>query len=83
MGCHDWPDHGEEGTVVAIMARDRIPSEVEIASSEDVRRSVERALASIGMSLDELKRQAAQGRFSSNRARLVWMAIHTVVSTPG
>ena len=65
------------------MARDRNPSDVEIASSDDVRRSVERALASLGMSLDELRRQAAQGRFSSNRARLVWMAIHTVASTSG
>jgi glutamate/tyrosine decarboxylase-like PLP-dependent enzyme len=69
--------------VVAIVARDGVLSNVEIASSEEVHRSVERALASLGMSLDELRRQAAQGRFSSNRARLVWMAIHAVVSTSG
>jgi hypothetical protein len=69
--------------VVAIMARDGVVSDVEIASSEDVRRFVEQALASLGVSLEELRRQAAQGRFSSNRARLVWMAIHPVVATSG
>jgi hypothetical protein len=69
--------------VVAIVARDGVLSDVEIASSEDVRRFVEQALASLGMSLEELRRQAAQGRFASDRARLVWMAIHPVVPAPG
>jgi NAD(P)H-hydrate repair Nnr-like enzyme with NAD(P)H-hydrate epimerase domain len=68
---------------VAIVARDRKPSDVEIASSDDIRRSVDHALTSLGLTLDELMRQAAQGQFSSNRARLVWMAIHTVVQPPG
>jgi NAD(P)H-hydrate repair Nnr-like enzyme with NAD(P)H-hydrate epimerase domain len=68
---------------VAIMTRDQKLSDVEIASSDDVRRSVDHALASLGLTLDELMRQAAQGQFSSNRARLVWMAIHTVVQPPG
>jgi hypothetical protein len=68
---------------VATVTRDRNPSDVEIASTDEVRRSVDRALASLGLSLDDLRRQAAQGQFSSNRARLVWMAIHTVVQPPG
>ena len=63
---------------MAIMAHDSNSSDVEIASRDDMRRSVDAALASLGLSLDELKRQAAQGRFSSNRARLVWMAIRTI-----
>jgi hypothetical protein len=59
------------------MVRDGDQSDVEIATREDVDRSVDEALASLDLSFEELKRQAARGRFSSERARLVWMAIHT------
>ncbi len=64
------------------MARETNHSEVEIASREDVERFVAEALRSLGMSLEDLARQAASGRFSSDRARRVWMAIHTVASPP-
>jgi hypothetical protein len=60
------------------MTHDGDRSDVEIASREDVRRSVAEALTSLELSFDELERQAAQGRFTSERARLVWMAIHAV-----
>jgi hypothetical protein len=46
--------------VVAIVTRHGVLSEVEIASSEHVGRFVEQALASLGMSLEELRRQAAK-----------------------
>ncbi len=64
------------------MVRDGDQSDVEIATREDVDRSVAEALASLDLSFDELERQAARGQFSSERARLVWMAIHTVARTP-
>lgn len=63
---------------MALMVQDGDRADVEIASRDDVRRSVDAALASLGLSFDELERQAARGHFSSDRARLVWMAIHTV-----
>jgi hypothetical protein len=64
------------------MARESKHSEVEIASREDVERFAAEALRSLGLSPEELARQAATGRFSSDRARRVWMAIHTVASPP-
>jgi hypothetical protein len=72
------PSHDEGGSAVALMTHDGDRSDVDIISSDDVRRSVTEALASLGISLDELERQAADGRFESDRARLVWMAIRRV-----
>jgi hypothetical protein len=63
---------------MALMTHDGDRSDVEIASREDVRRSAAEALTSLGLSFDELERQAERGQFSSERARLVWMAIHTI-----
>ncbi len=64
------------------MTRDGDRSEVEIITDDDVRRSVTEALASLGLSFDELERQAAQGRFTSERARLVWLAIQPIADSP-
>jgi hypothetical protein len=63
---------------MALMVHDGDRADVQIASREDVRRSVRAALASLGLSYEELERQAAHGRFSSDRARLVWLAIQPV-----
>jgi hypothetical protein len=64
------------------MVRDGDRSDVEIASREDVQRFVTEALSSLGLTFEELEGQAAQGRFSSERARLVWMAIRRVARAP-
>jgi hypothetical protein len=78
-GCaqHACPTRGGE-LAVAIMLRDDDHSDVQIASREDVQRFVAESLNSLGVSFDELARQAARGRFSSDRARRVWIAIHAV-----
>ena len=56
---------------MALPVHDADRAAVQIASREDVRRSVRAALTSLGVSYEELERQAALGRFSSDRARLV------------
>jgi len=48
---------------------------VEVASKEDIRRAVRRSLRELGITYQELERQAHHGRFQSERARLVWIAI--------
>jgi hypothetical protein len=48
---------------------------VEEASAEDIRRAVRRSLQELKITYQELERQARQGRFQSERARLVWIAI--------
>jgi hypothetical protein len=64
------------------MVRDRDRPGVEIASREDVQRFVTEALSSLGLTFEELEAQAAQGRFSCERARLVSMAIRRVAQAP-
>src|SRR5262245_10140051 len=51
---------------------------VEVAAEEDVRHAVRRSLRELGITYQELEQQAHRGRFQSNRARLVWMAIRDV-----
>jgi len=63
---------------MALTIHDGDRADVQIASREDVRRSVRAALDSLGLSYEELERQAGQGQFSSDRARLVWLAIQPV-----
>jgi hypothetical protein len=46
--------------------------EVQFASEADLRNAVDHSLERAGVSLEELARQAKQGRFSSERARLAW-----------
>jgi hypothetical protein len=54
---------------------------LDIASDQDVQHGVETALRSLSLTLPELRKQAEAGRFSSERARLVWSAIRDVVPT--
>ncbi len=51
---------------------------VEVASNEDIRRAVRRSLEDLGLTYQQLEQQAQRGRFQSNRARLVWMAIRDI-----
>ena len=69
---------GEEVLAMAVVVRDSDHWDVEIASPEDVQQFVVNALSSLGVSFDELARQAAQDRSASDRARRVWIAIHAV-----
>lgn len=50
-------------------------AETEIMTIEDAEAGVRESL---GMTLDELRRQAAEGRFSSERARLTWRVLSGV-----
>lgn len=49
--------------------------DVEFASDDDVRAGVERALADLGLTYEQLEAQARAGEFSSERARLTWFMI--------
>jgi hypothetical protein len=53
---------------------------LEIASDQDVSAGVQNALSGLGMSLSELRDQAHDGRFQTERARLVWSALRDVVA---
>jgi hypothetical protein len=48
---------------------------VEAASKADIRRAVRSSLRELGITYQELERQARRGRFQSQQARLVWIAI--------
>jgi hypothetical protein len=54
--------------------------EVEVASREEVQAAVRDALSRLHVSRHELEEQARQGRFTSERARLLWSAIREVAS---
>lgn len=49
--------------------------EVIVSSPEDTRRAVHSALARVGVSYDELQRQASTGQFVSVAARMAWIAV--------
>lgn len=49
--------------------------DVEFASDDDVRAGVERALAELGLTFEQLEAQARAGKFASERARLTWFMI--------
>lgn len=51
---------------------------VEIASKKEVAQAVRAALRELNLTAHQLKEQARTGRFSSERARLVWSAIRDV-----
>jgi hypothetical protein len=59
--------------------RERV-DEVEVASREEVQAAVRDALSRLRLSRQELEEQARQGRFTSERARLLWSAIREVAS---
>jgi hypothetical protein len=66
---------GRKGTVMT-------PSEVhvEFATDKDVAEAVGSALASAGVTLDQLRRQARESRFSSESARSAWFVISPFVA---
>lgn len=49
--------------------------DVEFASDDDVRAGIERALAELGLTYEQLETQAKEDQFSSERARLTWFMI--------
>ncbi len=51
---------------------------VEVVTSQQVEAAIRAALASIHLTRRQLEEQARSGRFSSERARLVWSAIQSV-----
>jgi hypothetical protein len=57
------------------MTPDQAAVQVEFASDADINIAIERAVADSGVSIDELRESAANGRFESEQARLAWFAI--------
>lgn len=56
----------------------QLEADVEVADDDDVRAAVAVALDRAGVTIEELKRQAAESRFSSERARLAWFMVSAV-----
>jgi hypothetical protein len=54
--------------------------EVQFASEEDVTEAVGSALTRAGLTLEQLREQARQSRFSSERARTAWFVISPFVA---
>ena len=54
------------------------PDLVGVLAAGDVDRAVADSLAELGLSFAELEAETQQGRFSSDRARLVWLAIRNI-----
>jgi hypothetical protein len=63
---------------MAMTAREPAPA-TEILTAGEVQDAARRAVAGLGLSIDQLQDQARRGHFSSERARLVWVAIRDVV----
>ncbi len=51
---------------------------VEVATDEDIQAAARRTLRRAGVTVDELRQQAREGRFYSERARLAWFMISPV-----
>lgn len=75
------------GRVVAITEENLMALTEQQSEDEDlvgvlaigaVDRAVEASLADLGMTVEELAAEAKRGRFSSDRARLVWLAIRNL-----
>ncbi len=62
------------------MARvlDEDDARVEVATDEEVQRAIGRGLKRVGLTYDELRHQASEDEFSSERARRLWFMISPV-----
>jgi hypothetical protein len=54
--------------------------DVQVADDEDVRVAVQNALRGAGVTLEDLRQQAAASNFVSERARLAWFMISPVAN---
>lgn len=54
------------------------PDLVGVLAMGDVERVVEESLSALGLTFSQLEAEAKKGRFSSDRARLVWLAIRNL-----
>jgi hypothetical protein len=54
--------------------------EVDIVTEQEIAEAVRRALDTLGLTMDDLKKQAQTGRFQSERARLTWFAIRDIAA---
>jgi len=61
--------HNEDADLVGVLA------------AGEVERAVEESLAELGLTFAELEAEAKRGRFSSDRARLVWLAIRNLAAS--
>lgn len=52
--------------------------DVDLVTKEELESGVRRVLDRLNLSRDDLREQAATGRFSSERARLTWLAIRNL-----
>jgi hypothetical protein len=56
------------------------PEDVPVLTTDEVHAAIERGLADLGLTLDELQEQAETDTFASEDARLLWFAIQDVVA---
>jgi hypothetical protein len=56
------------------------PAVVERANKADVKAAVQHALDDAGVTLEELRSQAKESRFTSERARMAWFAVSAFVA---
>ncbi|MGH8904952.1 MAG: hypothetical protein ACRD0K_00140 [Egibacteraceae bacterium] len=49
--------------------------DIEVVTPEELHQAIENALAELGMTFEELRREAECGEFSSERAWLTWFMI--------
>jgi RecB family endonuclease NucS len=71
----------EETTMALTDPQSEEPDLVGVLAAGDVDRAVAESLAELGLSFAELEAEAQQGRFSSDRARLVWLAIRNIAAS--
>lgn len=57
------------------------PELVSVLAAGEVDRAVQESLAELAMTFDQLEAEAKRGRFSSDRARLVWLAIRNLAAS--
>lgn len=58
--------------------KERTVTEIHYLTEEEIKAGVESTLEDAGVTLDELRAQAAEGRFVSERARLAWVVVKSV-----
>jgi RecB family endonuclease NucS len=80
VGDVQWVEPIEEIAMAMSAPQSEEPDLVGVLAADDVDRAVAESLAELGLSFAELEAEAAQGRFSSDRARLVWLAIRKVAA---
>jgi hypothetical protein len=70
-----------EGLVATVQARAlrEAPDEPQVVSDVELREGIMATLRGLGVTVEDLRRQAQTGRWESERLRLLWVAIGSLV----